>query len=165
MTETAAGYKTKSFEELVCAYENTLYRTALAMMKNRADAEDAVQEVFLKVLFKLPEFTSDEHEKAWLLRVSINICKNKLRSVWFRRTVPLLETLPAENREQESLLELVTALPEKYRTVIHLYYYEGYSTREIAEITEQKETTVRSLMSRAREKLKQVLKDEEAEIR
>jgi len=165
MTETAAGYRAKSFEELVGNYENTLYRTALAMMKNQADAEDAVQEVFLKVLSKWPEFTSAEHEKAWLLRVLINICKNKLRSVWFRRTVPLLETLPAEDPEQESLIVQVMALPEKYRTVIHLYYYEGYSTREIAEITDQKETTVRSLMSRGREKLKEVLKEEEAEFR
>ena len=106
---------------------------------------------------KHPASESDEHEKAWLLRVTMNDCKSRFRSVWWKRTEGLPDVLPAETPEERNLLEAVDELPFKYRQVIHLYYYEGYSTAEIAEITEQKPSTVRSLMKRAREKLKDAL--------
>ena len=147
----------EAYTALVRKYENMVLRTALAMMKNMAEAEDVTQDVFLKVWEKHPAFESAEHEKAWLLRVTMNDCKSRFRSVWWKRTEGLSDVLPAETPEEQGLIEAVDALPFKYRQVIHLYYYEGYSTAEIAEITEQKPSTVRSLMKRAREKLKEVL--------
>ncbi|MCI8513259.1 MAG: RNA polymerase sigma factor [Lachnospiraceae bacterium] len=149
-----------SFEALVGRYETLLYRAALAVVGNVQDAEDAVQETFLKVYEeKNPDFASAAHEKAWLIKVTVNECKNRLRSGWFRKTAPLLETYPAGEPEQRELLEQVMALPASYRAVIHLYYYEGYSTAEIARILSKKEGTVRSLMSRAREKLRKVMEE------
>lgn len=154
-----------SFEALVRRYETVLYRAALAVVGNVQDAEDAVQETFLKVYEKKnPDFVSAAHEKAWLIKVTVNECKNRLLSGWFRKTVPLLETYPAKEPEQRDLLEQVMALPYKYRTVIHLYYYEGYSTAEIARILDKKEGTVRSWMSRAREQLKKVMGDEDGSL-
>ncbi len=147
----------EAYTALVRKYENTVLRTALAMMKNMAEAEDVMQDVFLKLWEKHPAFESEEHEKAWLLRVTMNDCKSRFRSVWWKRTEGLPDVLPAETPEERNLLEAVDELPFKYRQVIHLYYYEGYSTAEIAEITEQKPSTVRSLMKRAREKLKDAL--------
>ena len=146
-----------SFEALVTEYEKVIYRAAVAILGNTAEAQDIVQDVFIKLYVFTGEFNSKEHQKAWLLRVTINLCKNKLRSCWWRKSAPLLETIPAKDQEQQDLLEYVMALPAKYRTVIHLYYYEGYSTREIANLTDQKETTVRSLMTRARAQLKETL--------
>ncbi|MBR5474325.1 MAG: RNA polymerase sigma factor [Lachnospiraceae bacterium] len=144
-----------SFETLVERYETTLYRAALAVVGNVCDAEDAVQETFLKVYEQRnPIFESADHEKAWLIKVTVNCCKNKLLSAWFRKTVPLLETHPAKETEQQALMEQVMSLAPKYRAVIHLYYYEGYSTAEIAQILGKPEGTVRSLMSRARKQLK-----------
>ena len=154
---TESSRQEDSFEMLVTEYENMLYRTALSILGNIAEAQDIVQDVFIKLYEHTGMFVSKEHEKAWLLRVTINLCKNKLRSCWWRKSAPLLETIPAKDEEQHELLEYVLSLPAKYRTVIHLYYYEGYSTKEIADITDQKETTVRSLMSRARTQLKEKL--------
>ncbi len=153
-----------SFEALVKKYENQIYRAAVAILGNTAEAQDIVQDVFIKRYEYTGQFTSNDHEKAWLLRVAINLCKNKLRSGWWRKSAPLLETIPAKTEQQQELLEYVMSLPVKYRTVIHLYYYEGYSTREIAQITGQKEPTVRSLMARARAQLKEKLMDDEWSI-
>lgn len=147
-------------EEIVLRHENRLYRTAAAIMGNRAEAEDILQEVFLKVLEKRPLFQSQEHEKAWLIRVTVNQCYSRQRSTWWRKTEPLLDSYPAKTAEQETLIDSVMALPAKYRVVIHLFYYEGYSTKEIAEITQQKEPTVRSLLMRARTKLQSLLKED-----
>lgn len=149
-------------ESLVLRHESRLYRTAMAIMGNKADAEDIVQEVFMKVVQARPDFDSDRHETAWLIRVTANLCKSRLRSTWWKKTEPLLESYPAASEEQHHLLESILSLPPKYRAVIHLFYYEGYATAEIAQITEQKESTVRSLLTRARQRLKTVLKEEEA---
>lgn len=149
-----------SFEALVLEYENRLYRTALATLGNVEEAEDIIQETFIKLYERMEPFENKDHEKAWLLRVTINLCKNKLRSSWWRKRVPLLETIPAKEEKELYLMENVLSLPAKYRSVIHLYYYEGYSTKEIAIITNQKESTVRSLMLRARQKLKAILEEE-----
>lgn len=147
-------------EEFVLKHENKLYRTALAIMKNKADAEDIVQEVFVKVMEKGPIFESQEHETAWLIRVTVNLCKSRLRLGWWKKTIPLFESYPAKTNEQHHLMETILSLPAKYRIVIHLFYYEGYTTREIAKITKQKESTVRSLLFRARQKLKIILKED-----
>ena len=164
--ERESGRPADSFEALVTRHEKTLYRAALAVVGNVLDAEDAVQETFLKVYEKRnPVFESAEHEKAWLIKVTVNCCRNKLMSSWFRKTIPLLETYPAKDEEQQELMEQVMALAPKYRAVIHLYYYEGYSTAEVAEILGKKEGTVRSLMSRARNQLKvKMMEDEDGTI-
>ena len=147
-------------EGKVKQYENKLFRTALAVVGNNADAEDIIQEVFVKLFQKQPNFESPSHEAAWLIRVTVNLCKNYLRSQWWKKTVPLLDTCPAPEAEQYCTMQAVLSLPSKYRAVIHLYYYEGYSTKEIAEIMAQKESTVRQLLTRARRKLKNLLEGE-----
>ncbi|HOB87186.1 MAG TPA: RNA polymerase sigma factor [Bacillota bacterium] len=157
-----SGGPENAVESFVCRHENSLYRTALAILGSKAEAEDVVQEVFLKYIEKGPSFQSPEHEKAWLIRVAINLCKNRLRSSWWRKTVPLLESYPADPEgRQDGVVEAVMALPPKYRTVIHLFYYEDYSTAQISALTGQKESTVRSLLTRARQKIKVLLKGEE----
>lgn len=153
----------EDFEAFVTKHENTLYRTALAVMGNVSDAEDVVQEAFLRAYEKAPEFQSEEHEKAWLIRVTVNLCNSRLRSPWRKRRLPLLNSYPASEPEQHELLEQIMALEPKYRTVIHLFYYEGYSVKDISELTGQKEATVRSHLTRARQKLKLVLKEDDYE--
>jgi len=139
---------------------NRLYKAALAILGNKSEAEDIVQDVFIKLFESQQDFESQAHETAWLIRVTVNMCKNRLRSVWWKRTVPLLETYPAENDQQHGVMEVVLKLPYKYRMAIHLFYYEGYSTSEIADITEQKESTVRQQLTRGRRLLKDVLEGE-----
>ena len=160
------AYKSRrpeDFEVLVTKHENRLYRTALAITGNVSDAEDVVQEAFLRAYRKAPEFESEEHAKAWLIRVTVNLCNSRLRSPWRNRTEPLLDSYPAAEPEQHDLLEHISQLPPKYRTVIHLFYYEGYSIKDISRLTGQKESTVRSHLTRARQKLKSVLKEENYE--
>lgn len=145
-------------EVLIPQYETTLYRAALAILGDAHEAEDAVQDAFLRCLEKAPDFESPVHEKAWLLRVTINGCNSRLRTPWRRRTAPLLDTYPAAGPEEQTLLEAIQALPAKDRTVLHLYYYEGYQTAEIAAMTGWREGTVRSRLSRARARLGTLLK-------
>ncbi|HIZ94285.1 RNA polymerase sigma factor [Flavonifractor sp. An112] len=147
-------------EALIQIHQNTLYRAALAILGDAHEAEDAVQDAFLRCLEKGPEFESPAHEKAWLLRVTVNGCKSRLRSPWRRRTAPLLDTYPAAGPEEQSLMEAIGALPARDRAVLHLYYYEGYQTAEIAEMTGWREGTVRSRLTRARAKLGDLLKGE-----
>jgi RNA polymerase sigma-70 factor (ECF subfamily) len=149
-------------EEIVKRQASTLFRTAAAILGSRAEAEDAVQDVFVKLLEKQPSFTSAEHETAWLIRVTVNHCKSRLRSHWWKKTVPLLDSYPAQTIDQQNIMETVLSLPVKYRTVIHLYYYEGYTTKEIAEITGQKDSTVREQLTRARRILRSYLEEEPA---
>jgi len=156
--------RVNTMEETVRKNTDKMFRTALAVTRSKADAEVAVQDAFVRLFEKKPVFESDEHETSWLIRVTVNICKNRLRSAWRRKTVPmseLLETYPAPDSESHNLMEMVLALPAKYRTVIHLYYYEGYATKEIAEITKQKDSTVREQLTRARRMLKNYIEEEE----
>ncbi|MCL2071896.1 MAG: RNA polymerase sigma factor [Oscillospiraceae bacterium] len=156
-------------EVLVQKHENKIFRTALAIMGNETDAEDIMQDVFLKIIEKKPQFESEEHEEAWLTRVTVNRCKSSLRLFWRKKSRPLHDIHPANEAVlpiyggecgESSLLETINTLPPKYRIAIYLFYYENYSTKEIAEITNQKETTVRSQLSRARGKLKEILEAE-----
>ena len=149
-------------DAVITKHENKLFRTALAILGNKADAEDIVQDAFIKLFEKQQNFESAEHEAAWLIRVTVNLCKNRLRSYWWRRTVPLLDTYPAQNDDQLEMMQIILTLPSKYRGVIHLFYYEGYSTKEIAEITDQNESTVRQQLTRARRMLKDFLEGEYA---
>lgn len=147
-------------EFLVNTYEDTLYRAALAILGDVHEAQDAVQDAFLRCWERAPEFEGPAHARAWLLRVLVNGCRSRLRSPWRRRTAPLLESYPAADPEERGTLEAIQALPAKERAVLHLYYYEGYKTAEIAQLTGEREGTVRSRLSRARGKLKDLLKGE-----
>ena len=147
-------------EELIRTHQDTLYRAALAILGDAQEAEDAVQDAFLRCWEKAPDFESGEHAKAWLLRVTVNGCKSRLRAPWRRRTAPLTDAYPADGPEEQETLEAVRALPAADRAVIHLYYYEGYQTAEIAAMTGQREGTVRSRLSRARSRLRDLLKGE-----
>ena len=158
------GRVSNRIEEFVRKHENRVFRIAVAIMGNKTDAEDILQEVFLKIVErKAPRFQSSEHEAAWLTRVTVNQCRSRLRSPWRKRNEQLLDIYPAQDDEQHDLLETVLSLPAKYRIAICLFYYEGYSTREIAEITGQKEPTVRSILTRARYMLRDVLKEHDYE--
>ena len=149
-----------NMEEIVKRYENKLFRIAIAITGSKTDAEDIIQDVFVKLFMKMPRFESPEHEAAWLVRVTVNESKSRLRSAWRKKTVPLLEVYTANNTEQNDVMKHVLALSPKYRTVIHLYYYEGYKTKEIAEVTNQKESTVREQLTRARRMLKGFIEGE-----
>ena len=145
------------WEGLVTTHENSLYRAALAILGDPQEAEDAVQDAFLKLLEKAPEDL--EQPGAWLMRVLINGCKSRLRLGW-RRVGPLTDTLPAPREEERAELEELYALPPEDRAVIHLHYYQGYSTGEIAAMLGQRPGTVRSRLSRARGRLKRLLEGE-----
>ena len=147
-------------ERVVNEYATMLLRVAYSQLNNRTEAEDAVQEVLLKYMEKAPVFQSEEHEKAWLLRVTVNHCKNHLASAWFRKRADLDEGIPALDNEELEVVSAVAALPAKYRAVVHLYYFEGYSTKEIAEILHSRPNTVSSRLSRARALLANALKEE-----
>ena len=147
-------------ERVVNEYATMLLRVAYSQLNNRAEAEDTVQEVLLKYMEKAPVFQSEEHEKAWLLRVTVNHCKNHLASAWFRKRADLDEGIPALDNEELEVVSAVAALPAKYRAVVHLYYFEGYSTKEIAEILHSRPNTVSSRLSRARALLAKALKEE-----
>lgn len=148
-------------EVLLDTYGNSILRCAYSYLHNRGDAEEILQETLIQFLRTNPELETEAHQRAWLLRVAANLSKNKLRYNARRKTDELSEELAAQEREDLSFVwEAVKALPDHLREVIHLYYYEGYSTPEIAEILHSKEPTVRSNLSRGRAKLKQVLKEE-----
>ena len=147
-------------EELVTRHENTLFRTALAILGDVQEAEDAVQETYLRYLEKRPEFQDENHEKAWLLKVTANRCKSILRQNRRHPAVELLDVYPAPEGDTRELVEAVLELPANQRAAVHLHYYEGYSTDEIANLLGQRPGTVRSHLSRARETLRQKLKGE-----
>ena len=152
--------RSNRLEELVSKHENTLFRAALAILCDPHEAEDAVQETFLRYLEKRPEFRDGEHEKAWLLKVAANRCKSVLRGRKRHPAVELLDVYPAPDRDGRELMEAVLALPPNQRSAVHLHYYEGYSTDEIARILGQRPGTVRSHLSRARESLRKYLSDD-----
>ena len=132
-------------------------------MKNKSDAEDVFQEVFLRLVQHQDKISDEEHLKAWLIRVTLNCCKKQFDSAWRRKTVSMEEQKEAgyeEEYEENVIYKEVQNLPEKYRTVIHLFYFEEYSVKEIGEITGQKESAVKTQLSRARGILKEKLKGE-----
>ena len=142
------------WEKLVSEHENRLYRAALSLLGDPQEAEDAVQDAFVRYLEKAPEEL--DNPGAWLMRVLVNGCKSRLRLAW-RRVGPLPDTLPAPGPEEQEELAELFALPPEDRAVIHLHYYEGYSTVEIAQMLGCRPGTVRSRLSRARDKLRKQL--------
>lgn len=138
-----------------------VYRLAYARTGSRADAEDVMQEVFLRLLQARPVFESEAHAKAWLLRVACNCANDLFRLPWRRREVPLEDNLSApEALEPEGVTQAVLSLPARYRIPIHLYYYEGFSVAEIAGAMGKSEGTVKSRLFRARKLLRDKLKGE-----
>lgn len=147
-------------------YANTIRRICMVHLKNYADTEDIFQTVFLKYILSSVVFENDEHEKAWFIRVTINACKDFLKSFFRKNTVALEEVIPADEEMTEDnheVLEAVLGLPEKYREVIYLHYYEGYSGAEIAKLLNRKVNTVYTLLSRAKEMLRNALGGAEVE--
>lgn len=147
--------------EYIRAFHGTLYRLALGYARNVEDAEDICQNAFMKLLDYRGAFEAPENCKAWLIRVTINLSKNLLRSRRSLQITELDDELPALEPHEHELLETVMSLPPKYRAVIHLYYYEGYSVKEIADIVGSSVSTVTTRLSRARERLKEMLLREE----
>ena len=153
------------FREAVERYGDMVFRLAYSYLKNRADAEDVMQETLLKFYMERNDFVSEDHEKRWLLRVAANECKKLLRSPWRRRTDSLNgveETAAFDQPAQTELFRQVMALPPKYRAAVYLHYYEGYSVKEIAGLLEAKTSTVQTWLMRARGQLKVKLKEAEA---
>lgn len=135
-------------------YSNMLIKLAFTYVKNISDAEDITQDVFMSLMKRGTGFENEEHEKAWLLRVTINKCKNLLKSSWSRLNVPLVEDLQYLPEEDSEILSLVFQLPEKYRTVVHLHYYENYSINELASLLNKKPATIGTWLSRGRNLLR-----------
>lgn len=145
---------------LLDAYGDSVLRYAYSYLHNRSDAEEVLQDTLIQFLKTAPKLDSAAHEKAWLLRVAANLSKNRLKYNAIRRTDELSEELAAENREDLSFVwEAVKALPEPYRAAIHLFYYEGFTTAQIADIQGKKESSIRSDLHRGREKLREILKE------
>ena len=149
-------------EVLIEKYKNNIYAVAFNICKNKHDAEDVVQDTFIQYLSHKKDFQSEEHIRAWIIRVAINKAKNK-NNLFFRRNSLSLEdyinTLTFESDETQELFETVMKLPKKYRIVIHLFYYEDYSVQEIANILKITQSNVKVRLSRGRLLLRKTLKE------
>ena len=140
-------------------YFDMVYHLALSQTKDKNHADDVVQEVFLRFVKTDKPFNDEEHAKAWLIRVTINCSKNVFNNSWFKKTEPLNEDIVFETKEESDVYYAVAELPAKYRTVIHLFYYEDLSVSQIAEYLKIKQSTVKSQLHRGRELLKSKLKE------
>ena len=152
----------QELERLAERYADMIYRIALNDTRSPADAEDILQEVLLALFTASPAFESPEHEKRWLIRVTLNKGKNHRRSLLRRATLPLEEAdgYLSQEPDHRALREAVAALPRNQRRAVDLHYYEGYSTGEIAAILRAKEATVRTWLRRGRQRLKEYLTEE-----
>lgn len=145
-------------------YADTVRRICMIHLKNHADTEDIFQNVFLKYVLSTAVFESEEHEKAWFIRVTINACRDLLKSFFRSRTVSLDTLLdqPSElTQEDHTVLEAVLALPPKYRDVVYLHYYEGYTAPQIGQILKKNVNTIYTLLGRAKQALRETLGGDE----
>ena len=152
----------KEIAEIYARHSKTVYRVCFAYMKNPAETEDAVQDTFFKLIKVGPAFESEEHEKAWLIRTASNICKDVLRH-WWRRRENIEDFHDLQSQEEigpDEVLQAVMDLPEKYKAVVYMYYYEGYTGAEIAGILKKPQSTVRNYLHDARAILKERLGDD-----
>lgn len=149
-------------ERLVNTYADLILRLSYTYLSHTHDAQDICQTVFLKLIERRPAFASSEHEKAWIIRTTINACKDHLKSHWRKTTVPIeaAQHVPAPAAEPGSILASVNLLPPKYRAVIYLHYYEGYTAPEIAHLLGRLPSTVNTQLRRGREQLKTLLEKE-----
>lgn len=153
------------FNQKYAQYADLLYRIAFLQLGSQSDAEDALQEVFIKLLYKAPPFRDAQHEKAWLIRVTQNKCRDLRRAHAFRQPsleeARLADTMSAEETgDTLSVRAAVLSLPPNYKTVVLLYYYEGYSVSEIAEILRLSPSAVKMRLQRSREFLKLELEEQ-----
>ena len=140
-------------------YADTVRRLCMIHLKNHADTEDIFQTVFLKYLLSTKEFESPEHEKAWFIRVTVNACRDLLKSIFRSRTDSMEEVLdqPSLPQEDHEVLEAVLSLPARYKDAVYLHYYEGYTAPEIAKILGKNVNTIYTLLNRARQLLREKL--------
>ena len=147
--------------DIVDKYANMVYRIAFTHMKNKTDSDDIFQEVFLKLCKSPVKYESDEHVKAWLIKVTVNTCKKSFSTAWHRKTTGLSEEIAHEDRYQDfEIVPVVQSLPAKYLTVIHLFYFEDMPVAEIAQVLDVTVSTIKSRLSRARNLLRNKLKGE-----
>ena len=156
-------FSDEKIEQIVKTYSSCLYRFALAYLREHAQSQDIVQEVLIQLLDKQPVFGSVEQEKAWLYKVTANKCKNLLKSGRYQKEIPLTEDISeieATEQTDTDIVDHVLKLDEKYRIPVHLYYYEGYSIKEIAKIVKQNPSTISTHLDRARQQLKEMMCEE-----
>lgn len=151
-------------EEIIQLYSPMVYRLAFARTGTRYDADDVYEEVFLRYLKKKPVFETREHGKAWFIRVTINCSNSFMTSAWQRHRAELSEDIPFEQKEHRNLYLELQQLPAKYRSVIHLFYYEEMSVKEIGKVLHRKPSTVRTQLTRAREILRSCMREEDYEF-
>lgn len=164
MSEKRMGETKERLEQIFRDYYQLIYRVAFSQVKNHADAEDITQEVFLKIIRHDMRYQSMEHERAWIVRVTINLCRDLLKSKWHKTSVSMEEVSEAQRGSCENFTEIqddmmwaVLQLPEKYRNCLYLFYYEDYSIKEIAQSLEMPENTVETNLKRGRQALKEFL--------
>ena len=147
----------QNIQEIYDRQVDTVYRVCYSFMKHHADAEDLTQETFLKLLASGKQFESERHEKAWLIVTASNLCKDALRKWWRRwEEIGQFEGIAGEERDC-TVYEAILRLKKDYKTVVYMFYYEGYTTAEIAQYLNCPESTVRSRLKRARSQLKSML--------
>ncbi len=153
-------------EAIYLRHVDTVYRLCFSFMKNQWDTEDAVQTTFLKLMANGKVFESAEHEKAWLIVTASNTCKNLLKSP--QRRMADIDSLPQKTDHAapspDHTLQAILALPDRYKTALYLYYYEGYPTKEIARLLRRPDSTIRNHLREARALLKDLLTEEDHEI-
>lgn len=175
-TSVSKDEEIKALQEKINAYSDMLYRIAFLQLRNNQDAEDVVQETFYQLIKYKKNFESSEHEKAWLIKVTLNGCRKVWRSAWYRHRDMMpekekqtdAEAADASNmennilklEERREIMEAVIKLPRKYKEVIHLFYFQEMSVKEIGLVTGRKESTVTSQLTRGRELLRKKLKEE-----
>ncbi len=146
-----------SIDKVIEKYANMVYRIALTRCGTVENAEDVFQDVFIKYSQKERMFQNSEHEKAWFIRVTLNLTKNQKQSLWNKKIANLDENIVFENKEEQEVFSIVCELPQNYRTVVYLLYYEGYKVKEISKLMKTSEGTIKTWLFRAREILKEKL--------
>jgi RNA polymerase sigma-70 factor (ECF subfamily) len=142
-------------------YGKMLFKISMVHLGNKEDAEEAMQEAFYKLLYYSPEFKDDEHEKAWLIRTVVNLCRDMRRSAWYKKTIKTEEIEGYyDNSSDTGVMMEILRLPAKYKTVIYLHYFEDYSIKEISEILKIKDSAIKMRLMRGRQLLKIELKGE-----
>lgn len=151
----------QQLEGYIRLYRATVFRLAYSYVKNREDADDITQDAFMRLYVYNGSFDSGENVKAWLIRVTVNLSKDMLRSAWHRSRAEICTDIPVQTEEQSDLLGIIRDMKPEYSAVLYLYYYEGYSVKEIAKLRRAPSATVRTRLARARAMLRKMLSKEE----
>ena len=153
--------KNEYLNYMIKKYADMVYRIAINRTNNKQDSEDIFQEVFLRLTKKMPTFQSEEHQKAWVIRVTLNCSNSLVTSNWKKKTTELDENLQFETETSHDIYREIAKLSEKYRTIIYLFYYEGYKISEISKFLHITESAVKTRLARAKEKLKTNMKGDD----